>query len=382
MTGPSESFDPYAQWLGIGPHERPLHHYRLLGLELFEADAGKISAAADERMLLLRQYQTGPRGTYTQKLLNEVAAARVCLLSATQKKDYDQWLRNLLQPPTHAAAPPPRRRNLAEVMPPGWDGEANPLLEPPPEPPAAPPVSAESAQASSEQDAPLASPPLSGDKRLVLGLGLLILLVAMFGGIAVSLSGRFSRRPTAEANAPLGDEVNPNEENAAAANSGTTDGTPEGTTPAEPAASPVPTKAIVLLQEGSGEVNFPPATALLSGNVAREVAGTQDVLRGWAADGDQAEWHFQLVRPGFFELELVYVANEALRGQPLRVELDDEGKTYPLRAPESAGAIVRDTHIVVFKKSGQHRLRLRPGGEWGDGQWQLNQLRLIPAVGS
>jgi hypothetical protein len=61
--------------LGIGPHERPLHHYRLLGLELFEADAGKISAAADERMMLLRQYQTGPRGTYTQKLLNEVAAA-------------------------------------------------------------------------------------------------------------------------------------------------------------------------------------------------------------------------------------------------------------------------------------------------------------------
>jgi hypothetical protein len=32
----SESFDPYHVWLGIPPEEQPPHHYRLLGIRLFE----------------------------------------------------------------------------------------------------------------------------------------------------------------------------------------------------------------------------------------------------------------------------------------------------------------------------------------------------------
>ena len=34
-----ESFDPYHRWLGIPPREQPPNHYRLLGIDLFEADA-------------------------------------------------------------------------------------------------------------------------------------------------------------------------------------------------------------------------------------------------------------------------------------------------------------------------------------------------------
>ena len=29
-------FDPYHHWLGIPPEEQPLHHYRLLGIRVFE----------------------------------------------------------------------------------------------------------------------------------------------------------------------------------------------------------------------------------------------------------------------------------------------------------------------------------------------------------
>ena len=46
----SESFDPYLKWFGIPLRDQPIHHYRLLAIELFEADAEVIENAADQRM--------------------------------------------------------------------------------------------------------------------------------------------------------------------------------------------------------------------------------------------------------------------------------------------------------------------------------------------
>ena len=40
-------FDPLLEWLGIPPHERPICHYRLLGLRPFETDVEQIRAAAE-----------------------------------------------------------------------------------------------------------------------------------------------------------------------------------------------------------------------------------------------------------------------------------------------------------------------------------------------
>ena len=65
-----ESFDPYWQWLGIPPDERPVDHYRLLGLAMFESNPQRIEAGADARKNLVRSYQSGPRVPHTQKLLN------------------------------------------------------------------------------------------------------------------------------------------------------------------------------------------------------------------------------------------------------------------------------------------------------------------------
>ena len=64
------SFNPYHKWLGIPLEEQPPHHYRLLGVELFEDDPEVIEAAADQRMAHLRTYQTGKRAALSQKLLN------------------------------------------------------------------------------------------------------------------------------------------------------------------------------------------------------------------------------------------------------------------------------------------------------------------------
>ncbi len=93
MTQAAEPFDPYYHWLGIPPDEQPPNHYRLLGINRLEENREVIQNAADRQMAHLRTFQTGPRAALSQKLLNEVSAARVCLLSAEKKRAYDQQLR-------------------------------------------------------------------------------------------------------------------------------------------------------------------------------------------------------------------------------------------------------------------------------------------------
>ena len=89
----SESFDPYHKWLGISSSEQPPNHYRLLGLERFEGDPDVIDSAADSRLTHLRTFQTGKHSELSQKLMNEVAAARVRLLNPEKKAEYDRALK-------------------------------------------------------------------------------------------------------------------------------------------------------------------------------------------------------------------------------------------------------------------------------------------------
>jgi hypothetical protein len=91
-----QTFDPYYRWLGIPPHLQPPHHYRLLGLELFESDPDVIVVAADRQMTHVRMYQLGEYSDLSQTLLNELAAAKMCLLIPERKAAYDAELRKKL----------------------------------------------------------------------------------------------------------------------------------------------------------------------------------------------------------------------------------------------------------------------------------------------
>ncbi|MGA2618543.1 MAG: formylglycine-generating enzyme family protein [Thermoguttaceae bacterium] len=92
-----EAFDPYHKWLGIPPEEQPANHYRLLGIKPLETDPDVVEAAADQRMAHLRTYQAGKQSGLSQKLLNEVAAAKICLMNPAKKAAYDQRLRPQLE---------------------------------------------------------------------------------------------------------------------------------------------------------------------------------------------------------------------------------------------------------------------------------------------
>ena len=102
----TDTFDPYRKWLGIPPEDQPPHHYRLLGIEAFEADADVIANAVDGRMSQVKNYQTGKYSAQSQKILNEIAAARVCLLNSQKKAAYDKALRQRLgESEANAGAP-------------------------------------------------------------------------------------------------------------------------------------------------------------------------------------------------------------------------------------------------------------------------------------
>ena len=109
-------FDPYHKWLGIPPAEQPPNYYRLLGISLFESDTDVIEVAADQRMAILRSFQAGPHSDLTQKLLNEVTAAKLCLLKAERRTKYDATLRRPIESVREPEAEPVRREEIASEL--------------------------------------------------------------------------------------------------------------------------------------------------------------------------------------------------------------------------------------------------------------------------
>ncbi len=112
------TFDPYHIWLGILPKEQPPHHYRLLGLALFESDSDVISNAADQRMAHLKTFQAGSQSNLSQRLLNEISAAKICLLTPNKKAAYDAHLLETMKPqePASRSAEPPPVMHLHQAM--------------------------------------------------------------------------------------------------------------------------------------------------------------------------------------------------------------------------------------------------------------------------
>jgi len=125
----SDSFDPYHQWLGIPPKDQPPNHYRLLGIDPLEDNAKVIESAADRQMTHVRTFQTGKHSAESQKLLNQIAAAKIVLLHPQKKADYDGKLKAELaavqqkspaKPRAKAAAPrPPALPVETTAQPPG-----------------------------------------------------------------------------------------------------------------------------------------------------------------------------------------------------------------------------------------------------------------------
>lgn len=130
----SEAFDPYHRWLGIPPREQPANHYRLLGVSLWESDPEVIRDSAARQMAHVRTYQLGPNSPTSQKILNELAAAKACLSDPERRAAYEQRLRAELAAANPAPPPAPPAQPVAPPVPPA----ALPPMPPGPLPPAPP----------------------------------------------------------------------------------------------------------------------------------------------------------------------------------------------------------------------------------------------------
>jgi hypothetical protein len=115
-TPEHDEFDAYRVWLGIPKAEQPPHHYRLLGVTLFETDPQVIQEGADRQIAHLKTKQTGKHVALSQQLLQQVTAAAGCLLDTAAKERYDEQLRQRLA----AQAAPQASLNQPGGLPPGY----------------------------------------------------------------------------------------------------------------------------------------------------------------------------------------------------------------------------------------------------------------------
>ncbi len=192
----TEAFDPYYRWLGIPPREQPPHLYRLLGLELFESNPDVIDAMASRHIEYLQEINDGPHLKLAQELLNELAAARRCLLNAEAKAAYDSTLRGTFQQqrePPVAAPPsePPPATEVAELR--ISTGAANVRASS-----AGSPVHAKSRRSTNAQNAKNQTQ-LSKRRSILAASGLGCLIVLAIGGLWLASRGASDRDDLATA---------------------------------------------------------------------------------------------------------------------------------------------------------------------------------------
>lgn len=273
-----DSFDPYQDWLGIVSQLRPVDHYLLLGLQMYESDARVITLAYETRMKLLKQFQSGPRGQFSQQLITEVGKAKRDLLDPSRKAKYDLDLKQQLQ----------LRRlelNQSQVLP-AQQIEGHVSF----------PMSATLAATTSPEQAELASGNYDDEdeglsafwflKDVRYAVGLLVLSVVIMTATVKLFSPSQDQTTQAFPASPVSAEVQSDSI------------APSLETLGEVIASPSTVK-----QAGDGTFELPLELGELTGDLKYASQG----ISNWRS-GDQAAWTLDVVDPrkGYFKCKILY----------------------------------------------------------------------------
>ncbi|MCE9548426.1 MAG: hypothetical protein K8T25_23370, partial [Planctomycetia bacterium] len=339
-----DPFDPYHEWLGIPPAEQPPHRYRLLGLAIFESDPTLIRDEADRRMQHVRTFQLGKRSQASQTVLNELAAAKVCLLNPASKAHYDAALREWLAArlPVPPPNPPP---DAPPMLPPeSWPAESLKALE------------AEAHATGSTTVRPSIIPRRFPSGWIVVAL----MAAATIVGIVLLLRGRSVGDPAPQSGPPA-IALPKSEQTEGAGLGGKTVVLPQN----------------VVLQSESGDVNLYLPRAKLTG---ADLKIQSDATEGFNSAVDQVEWEFLLHRPGIFSVEVTYATDPTSVGGRARIDLS--GRAEPLLLPihDTGG---RDTFLtepvtpkVMIQRGGRYTLRISAAEKRGSELFRLRSVQL------
>lgn len=421
----NDSFDPYEKWLGIPPEEQPADHYRLLGLERFESDAAKITKAADQQMVHIRTFQTGPRGAMTQKILNEISASRICLTDDESRGEYDRHLRGEpaevnvdIAPPTTTVDPMAPMGSAMAVDPmapvgapmagppvpggmPGGGGDpmapvavpATPVVPNPPMTPVASPSTPTSPatpqfgsapnpgpqgpgpQGSGPQiPGPLGSPQLAVSPGATSGLQTsptrrrrkgslvgMLLMTVIAIGAVAGAVWGIGQVMKRNADVTAGDD-----EEQADPKEGDDQDNNVSTSDS----------ATHVMQEADGGVNLSPVMAKLNGSgLVLKSDGLDSIVSQWTSQDQWVEWHFRIVRTGLFQVEITYASTST--GEII-VEVGGQKKQLDLRDSKGEEKFVVDLIQMRIDTPGEHKLIIRPASIGGSQLMRLKSVRLTP----
>ncbi|HJN07714.1 MAG TPA: hypothetical protein QF564_03420 [Pirellulaceae bacterium] len=352
LTMPKE-FDPYSQWLGILVHDRPVDHYCLLGIARFTSDPATIAVAADRRMALLRSYQTGPRGRLTQQLLNEVAAAKLCLINAPSRMAYDAMLEGLAsatEPPAPAESPPQPAPSVIN------QSDLPEQQEP-------------RATIAIEIDDEGVAEVWNAKKSAGASVGLAVLALAVVAIVA----GTYVIGQVVDAHRRL-QTIDPwvtIEDGERIEEADVGDG--ESSIPIN--------EPVVVFQEADGSVNFTPPVAVLNGNsVHMETVEITDFLTGWTSVDDSAVWKCKIVKlppKGAFRVLVTYRAATEADAGSFKIAIDGDEKTCQVRG---TGEFVTDEYFLAVTRTGEQSMELRSPQLHG-GKFEVRGIRLVMSKG-
>ena len=348
-----ETFDPYQQWFGIPSKLRPLNHYILLGVGLFESDPAAILGAYDARMTSLKLKEQGEHGELSQKLMAEIGKAKLELSDPKRKAIYDEKLQASFQAsetePEPVAADLPKKfkssvttidESVADQSKGGASAQAQRQQ-------VAPGPVADSMDSVDSVDEELSVWGLLLDFRIWVALVATTFVIAL-ATIKLLSGGASDEGPTTQNSATKVDEGVSKKE--FAANENDHQAKVVGATQANNASN---SKLKKVQQRAGGKFELPIRNATLEGGLKHGAEG----IVGWES-GDQAVWLLVLTerRTGFFHCKVTYRATSEA---PFDVQLGDR-KPLPLTF-YSHKEDFEEEFIVKIDKGNEQPFRLIAG---------------------
>jgi hypothetical protein len=292
-------------------------------------------------MAHVRKFQMGPRAEYTQQLLNELAAAKLCLLDPNTKASYDAGLQRLQAGPqgTASAAGALQAAAMSQAHSPA--GHPSQPLEPTQRDP-------------QKEDEEENAEPLYLRTWF---LGFVVGSLALIAGLAVGLGILIPKKRAGEST-PAGQA-----EEASLEESSDWEEIPEE----EP---------VLVNPEAGGEVNLSALTAAIGGGLEFVVRDARNAIGGWTSRDCIAKWRFKVLEAGIYRVEFNYAVTADAAGGSYLLEIDDQSISEDIGMRSGPGVFQTDELFLPIRRKGEHTLVVRTETPTELGLMEVGWIRL------